>query len=129
MHTRGFLFLLLLIPLIDSFWDKGGDDGYGGGGGKGKGGGGKGSGTACTVKGSYCQVKRIFNFHISFARIKITHLLILCQCHYCKCESGYLNCGYGHGHGGYDWFHSLSVGVLVLFTMMCCCCFFKQNII
>ena len=67
MHTRGFLFLLLLIPLIDSFWDKGGDDGYGGGGGKGKGGGGKGSGTACTVKGSYCQVKRTFNFHISFA--------------------------------------------------------------
>ena len=66
--------MLLLIPLIDSFWDKGGDDGYGGGGGKGKGGGGKGSGTACTVKGSYCQVHRIFNFHFSFARMKITYL-------------------------------------------------------
>ena len=57
MHARGFLFLLLLVPLIHGFWDKGGGDGYGGGGGgKGKGGGGKGTGTSCTVKGSYCQV-------------------------------------------------------------------------
>ena len=57
LRARGLL-LLLLLPLIHGFWDKGGGDGgYGGGGGKGKGGGGgKGSGTACTVKGSYCQV-------------------------------------------------------------------------
>ncbi len=35
-----------------------------------------GSGTACIVKGSYCN------------------------CHYCKCEKGWVHCGYGkHGHG------------------------------
>ena len=60
--------------------------GYGGYGdhGKGKGedyhghGGGYGGGTACIVKGSYCQ------------------------CHYCKCEHGFLHCGKGKdGYGGH----------------------------
>ena len=60
----GLLCLFLLLPLIHGFWDKGGGDGYGGGGGKGKGGGGKGSGTACTVKGSYCQVSS-FSLRVS----------------------------------------------------------------
>ena len=67
----------------------GGDShgGYGGYGdhGKGKGddyghggGGGYGGGTACIVKGSYCQ------------------------CHYCKCEHGFLHCGKGKdGYGGH----------------------------
>ena len=32
-------------------------------------------GTACIVKGSYCS------------------------CHYCKCEKGWVHCGYKHGHG------------------------------
>ncbi len=33
-------------------------------------------GTACIVKGSYCN------------------------CHYCKCEKGWVHCGYGkHGYG------------------------------
>ena len=36
----------------------------------------KGHGTACIVKGSYCN------------------------CHYCKCEKGWVHCGYGkHGYG------------------------------
>ena len=66
-----------------SFFAKGGGDGYGDGYGSGHDsygkGGGKGGGTSCVVKGSYCQ------------------------CHYCKCEHGHLNCGkkggYGHEKG------------------------------
>ena len=52
---------------------KGDDYGHGHGGG-----GGYGGGTACIVKGSYCQ------------------------CHYCKCEHGFLHCGKGKdGYGGH----------------------------
>ena len=34
-----------------------------------------GHGTACIVKGSYCN------------------------CHYCKCEKGWVHCGHKHGYG------------------------------
>ena len=62
---------------MDNGHEAGGYGGHGDGYGKG-GGGGRGGGTSCIVKGSYCQ------------------------CHYCKCEHGYLNCGSKKGGYGHD---------------------------
>ena len=96
MKTIGMSFtsLIIVIMVMIIYWketkgtfnkgssgyghsDGGYDGGHGGkGGGYGGGHGVQGGGTSCVVKGSYCQ------------------------CHYCKCEQGHLNCS--AGKGGYE---------------------------
>ena len=87
IFTSVIFMLILMMQNIDetkATFSKGSggyghsDGGHGGKGGYDGGHGGKGGGTSCVTKGSYCQ------------------------CHYCKCEQGHLNCSAGKGGHGHD---------------------------